>query len=159
MMDETKGKWFVEQIFERFLKIGSMSLSVDKLAIERLVRPSEGMVLLILEYHGSLPMSDLAAHLSTPLSTMTSIAKRLESRGFIKRHHAPNDHRIKLVQLTEEGKQLVSQLKTILECQIEQIQSVLTSDELEQFFYLAQKIGQAKQQNTINLNTNFDEES
>jgi len=149
----------VEQIFERFLKIGSMSLSVDKLAIERLVRPSEGMVLLILENRGSLPMSDLAAHLSTPLSTMTNIAKRLESKGFIKRDHAPNDHRIILVELTEEGQQLVSQLKTNLESQIAQIQSVLTPDELEQFFYLAQKIGQAKQQGTVNLKNTVDEGS
>nr|WP_225445748.1 MarR family transcriptional regulator [Paenibacillus arenosi] len=116
--------------------------------LEQSVNSSELSALVLLDYYEELTMSELAEHLGAPLSTITSLAKRLVRKGLIARNQSERDQRIILVRLTSEGKQLASQAKTILESSLERVQSALTADELEQFVTLALKVGRALQQNS-----------
>jgi DNA-binding MarR family transcriptional regulator len=51
-------------------------------------------------------MTDLAASIGAPLSTVTRMVDRLESKGLIERQRSSEDRRIVLVQETAKGKRL-----------------------------------------------------
>jgi MarR family transcriptional regulator, organic hydroperoxide resistance regulator len=57
---------------------------------------------------GPLPMGSVADVLSCDASTMTGIADRLEERGLIARQSGSADRRVKLLALTDTGRELVA---------------------------------------------------
>lgn len=59
---------------------------------------------------GPLPMGELAARMSCDASNVTGISDRLEARGLLERGPSPNDRRIKVLTLTDEGRALHQQL-------------------------------------------------
>ena len=59
---------------------------------------------------GPLPMGSVAEVLSCDASTLTGIADRLEERGLIHRQMDAGDRRVKLLALTDAGRQLVSSI-------------------------------------------------
>jgi DNA-binding MarR family transcriptional regulator len=59
---------------------------------------------------GPLPMGSVAEILSCDASTLTGIADRLEERHLIQRRVDPTDRRVKLLALTDEGRQLVESI-------------------------------------------------
>ncbi|MEP7112633.1 MAG: MarR family transcriptional regulator, partial [Ilumatobacteraceae bacterium] len=59
---------------------------------------------------GPLPMGSVAEVLSCDASTLTGIADRLEERGLIQRRLDPSDRRVKLLALTDAGRELVSSI-------------------------------------------------
>ncbi len=59
---------------------------------------------------GPMPMGAVAEVLSCDASTLTGIADRLEERHLIQRQVDPADRRVKLLALTEEGRQLVESI-------------------------------------------------
>ena len=81
--------------------------------------------------------------LGAPLSTVTSLVKRLVRKGLINRAHSDKDQRIILVQLTEEGKELALQARAIMENMFLRVQAALSNDELQQFLTLVVKVGKA----------------
>lgn len=141
----------MEQIFMLFLKNGLRPLSLlpDTMGLEKVVTRSEIAVLLMLSFRGDIPMSELSTELGTPLSTMTSLTKRLVRKGFIERRKSPKDQRIILVQLSDKGQELASKVRGIMEGAIARVQAVLTPDEVDQFLKLAMKLGKALQQDPV----------
>lgn len=137
----------MEHILELFLKNGLRPLSMlpEIAGLERVVNRAEIAVLLMLRFRGEMTMSELAAELGAPLSTMTSLAQRLVRKGLIDRRQSGKDQRIILVELTEEGLQMVSQVWETLEKVFARVQAALSADELDQFLALAVKIGKAMQ--------------
>lgn len=59
---------------------------------------------------GPLPMGSVAEVLSCDASTLTGIADRLEERNLIQRQVDPTDRRVKLLALTDAGRQLVASI-------------------------------------------------
>ena len=59
---------------------------------------------------GPMPMGAVADVLSCDASTLTGIADRLEERHLIQRQVDPADRRVKLLALTDEGRQLVESI-------------------------------------------------
>ena len=53
-----------------------------------------------------LPMSELADTLWCDASNVTGIVDRLEARGLVERRASPDDRRVKLLCLTDEGEVL-----------------------------------------------------
>jgi DNA-binding MarR family transcriptional regulator len=137
----------MEHILEFFLKNGlrPMSLLPEIAGLERAANRSEIAVLLMLQFHGEMTMSELASELGAPLSTMTSLAQRLVRKGLIARRQSDKDQRIILVVLSEKGLQLVSQVRSTIEGAFARVQESLSDEELKQFLSLAIKIGKAIQ--------------
>jgi DNA-binding MarR family transcriptional regulator len=52
------------------------------------------------------PMGKIADHLSCDGSTVTWIVDRLEERGLVERQNDPRDRRVRLVALTDEGREV-----------------------------------------------------
>jgi DNA-binding MarR family transcriptional regulator len=53
-----------------------------------------------------VPMRDLAEALHCDSSNVTGIVDRLEERGLVRREVSPDDRRVKMLVLTEEGDRL-----------------------------------------------------
>ncbi|MCR8842129.1 MarR family transcriptional regulator [Paenibacillus sp. SC116] len=138
----------IEQLLDLFVKNGLRPLNwmPEARELEQSVNSSELSALVLLDYYEELTMSELAEHLGAPLSTITSLAKRLVRKELIDRKQSDRDQRIILVRLTSDGRQLAAQAKGILESSLVRVQDTLTAEELQQFIALALKVGRALQQ-------------
>ena len=68
------------------------------------LNPGEMKALAVLGADGALPMGALARALRCDASNVTWLADRLEARGLVERHTAPNDRRVKTLSLTDAGR-------------------------------------------------------
>lgn len=138
----------MEQLFELFLKHGLRPLSflTEAVELEQTVNRSELAAILIIQMHEEMTMSELASALGVPLSTMTSLAKRLVHKGLMNRKQSGTDQRITLIRLTAEGHQLASQAKEMMNRVLERVQTTLSQDELTQLLFLIQKVVKALSQ-------------
>ncbi|MDE2127509.1 MAG: MarR family transcriptional regulator [Armatimonadetes bacterium] len=57
--------------------------------------------------HGPRPMNCISAELGISLSATTQIADRLERAGLVMRESEPDDRRVRLLALTEVGKEIM----------------------------------------------------
>ncbi|MDQ0860987.1 MarR family winged helix-turn-helix transcriptional regulator [Bacillus sp. V2I10] len=132
----------MEQLLDLLLKNGIKPLSyLPKAAeLEKKIPRTDLSALVLLLLREQLTMSELASDLGAPLSTITSMAKRLEKKGWIERKSSPNDQRVIFVSLTKEGKELAKQANELIEEVLRRIQATLTEQELEQFLYLVIKV-------------------
>ena len=80
------------------------------IAAEFDLAPMQMLALKTLEPGRELPMSALAESLHCDASNVTGIVDRLESRGLIERHGSPDDRRVKMIAVTEEGQRLREQI-------------------------------------------------
>jgi DNA-binding MarR family transcriptional regulator len=71
---------------------------------ELMLSPPQGIVLRLLDQ--PRPMGELAALMSCDNSNMTGIVDRMEERGLVRRASAEGDRRVKLIELTEDGKRV-----------------------------------------------------
>ncbi|UUZ89777.1 MarR family transcriptional regulator [Paenibacillus sp. P25] len=90
-------------------------------------------------------MSALAGHLGVPLSTATSLVKRLVQKELVDRTPSAEDQRIMHVDLTAEGEKLALQAKAVMESMFARVRAELTPEEPQQFLSLAVKVGKALQ--------------
>jgi DNA-binding MarR family transcriptional regulator len=72
--------------------------------------PMQGHAVRVLDPDRPLAMSTLAQELVCDASNVTGIVDKLESRGLIARQGAEGDRRIKMLVVTEKGRQLRDQL-------------------------------------------------
>jgi MarR family transcriptional regulator, organic hydroperoxide resistance regulator len=68
--------------------------------------PQQIAAMKTLHERGAIPMSELAAALHCDSSNVTGIVDRLEQRGLAERRSAPGDRRVKLLELTDRGREL-----------------------------------------------------
>ena len=71
---------------------------------------TQAAALRCLSENGPCRQSDLAVYLNCDASNVTAVADRLEAMGAIGRHVSPTDRRVKLLELTGTGHQLVADL-------------------------------------------------
>lgn len=76
------------------------------IAHELELAPQQIATLKILHERGAIPMSELAGALQCDTSNVTGIVDRLEQRGLAERRSAANDRRVKLLEMTDRGRQL-----------------------------------------------------
>ena len=72
--------------------------------------PMQGHAIRVLDPDQPLAMSALAEQLVCDASNVTGIVDKLESRGLIARQGAEGDRRIKMLVVTDKGRQLRDQL-------------------------------------------------
>jgi DNA-binding MarR family transcriptional regulator len=136
-----KGVAGMQQLYELFLKTGLRPFAFmnDTLQLEQKLTRSDLSTLLILLFRGDQTMSELAAEMGAPLSSMTSIAKRLERKGFIARATSVQDQRVKLVTMTKEGLQLAKEWEQFMLAMLGRLEEAFTPEEMEQFTTLMLK--------------------
>lgn len=138
----------MQQLFDLFLKTGlrPFAFYAETSKLEQKVTRSDMTTLLILSFRGEQTMSELAALMGAPLSTMTSIAKRLERKGFIERRTSAQDQRIIQVALTSEGAAIADEAKKLMDNMLSKLEKALTPEELEQFIGMMLKVAKVFQE-------------
>jgi DNA-binding MarR family transcriptional regulator len=90
--------------------------------------PGQEAVLLSLDQHGEQTQAELAAHAGCEPPSITSMVRKLQSRGLVERRPSPTDARAMLVSVTPDGRRAIRELKDIW-CDIaDQTMSRLTVD-------------------------------
>ena len=69
----------------------------------------EALVLLVFSSRGSLPLGKMGERLQVHPTSVTSIVRRLESRGLVRRLPHPDDGRAVLAEVTPAGREVVEQ--------------------------------------------------
>jgi DNA-binding MarR family transcriptional regulator len=81
-----------------------------KLCEKRDMTPVQGMLILMLESEKTKSMNELSCNMGCDASNITGLVDRLASANLIKRTVDPNDRRVKMVQLSNNGKKLREEL-------------------------------------------------
>ncbi|NUT37187.1 MAG: MarR family transcriptional regulator [Hamadaea sp.] len=73
---------------------------------------SQLKILFALRLHGGFGGQDLAHMMGVSAATMTGIVDRLVAAGYVSRREDPHDRRVRRVELTDEGGDLVDRIMT-----------------------------------------------
>lgn len=149
----------MKQLFELFFKNGLKPLSLfpDTTHLEQQFTSSDFSALLLLKFHDQLTMSEMAEHLGAPLSTVTSISKRLMRKGYIYREKSLKDQRVIVNRLTEDGEMIAAEVLELMQETFSKVEEALTAEELQQFIHLALKVAKALQQEKDHANKSKNE--
>ncbi|MDF2937169.1 MAG: transcriptional regulator [Paenibacillaceae bacterium] len=137
----------MDELFELLLKHGLKPLTLvpEWASLEKKLNRSELTAVVMLHHHGEMTTSELAASLGVPLSTMTSLSKRLTDKKLFWRFQSEQDQRIILLRVTEEGAALAAAAREMLNKTLVRVGEALTAEELQQFVRLALKAAKALQ--------------
>lgn len=103
----------------------------DWLELDLNFSKTELLILLLVERHGELTMSQMAEAMNMPMSTSTGIADRMVKGKLLKRERSESDRRVVVVCLDEKGKEVISRWKRVLREYLNQIEEALTDEERE----------------------------
>jgi MarR family 2-MHQ and catechol resistance regulon transcriptional repressor len=106
---------------------------------------SDFMVLEVLLHKGPLTISAIGEKVLLASASMTSAIDRLEKRGLVRRRSCNSDRRIRLVELTGEGKSFIEEIYVRHEKDLELVASSLSNEERRTMYEGLKKIGLAAQ--------------
>jgi MarR family 2-MHQ and catechol resistance regulon transcriptional repressor len=78
-----------------------------------------------------LMLSELSRHLMVTCGNTTGVVDRLEQAGLIRRARQPEDRRVVMAQLTDEGAQLYAELMPSVQLYLNELTGALTPEEKE----------------------------
>lgn len=104
---------------------------------------SDFMVLEVLLHKGAMTISAIGDKVLLANASMTAAVDRLEKRGLVTRKHSAEDRRVRLVDLTEEGRPFITHLYAQHARQIEELTGELDAKEREQLRRSLKKLGMA----------------
>lgn len=100
-------------------------------------------VLMMLKYqseNGQLNQTELGSMLLLKRSGLTGLVDRMEKGGLVRRIPDPDDRRVNLVEMTDEGKQLLDKTEAPYFSRIEQITQVLSEEDHAAISLILEKI-------------------
>ncbi|MCX7918705.1 MAG: MarR family transcriptional regulator [bacterium] len=100
----------------------------------------------ILFQYGACNMNEIASRLGVSMSAATGIIDRMVKHGYAERQRDESDRRLVRVQLTEKGKQIISEFNQHKMKGLRQVLSVLSEEDRIAFLGYIQKIVDALQQ-------------
>lgn len=112
------------QVFVR--RFGLLNASCCEECCGEQVSLVQSHVLFEIRRMGAPAMQQVAEELGMDVTTFSRQSKALESRGLITRRVSPEDRRVNLLGLTEEGERVLSQIDRYMGGRLEHIFSFLT---------------------------------
>jgi MarR family 2-MHQ and catechol resistance regulon transcriptional repressor len=106
---------------------------------------SDFMVLEVLLHKGPLTISAIGEKVLLASASMTSAIDRLETHGLVRRKSCESDRRIRLVELTGEGRRFIEELYARHEKDLEFIAAGLSDTERRAIYSGLKKMGLAAQ--------------
>jgi MarR family transcriptional regulator, 2-MHQ and catechol-resistance regulon repressor len=106
---------------------------------------SDFSILEALLHKGPLPINTIGEKVLLTSGSMTAAANRLEKKDLVKRIQDPSDGRCFYLHLTKCGRQLIKRVFERHSQNLENIASILTSEERSELVRLLKKIGQHAQ--------------
>jgi len=100
-------------------------------------------VLEALLHKGRLPVSALGRKVLLTSGSMTAAVDRLVKRGVVARLDHPDDRRVRLVELTPAGRELITAAYARHEADLEAVMNVLSDDERATLVSLLRTLGRS----------------
>lgn len=119
----------------------SLASFVEQSVAKEGIGLSDFMVLEVLLHKGRMPISEIGEKVLLAAPSMTSAIDRLEKLGYVVRKNSKEDRRIRLVELTAEGRRLIGAMYERHAQSLEEITQVLSQAEKEQLRKLLKKWG------------------
>jgi DNA-binding MarR family transcriptional regulator len=101
---------------------------------------SQGILLRILNKHGTLPQKSLAACLQISHAALSELVTKLEARKLVKRLVSKSDRRLSMVELTGKGRLEAEKLTSIAQNAMDTLFQACSDEEKELFSKLCSKI-------------------
>ncbi|MDM0045627.1 MarR family transcriptional regulator [Variovorax dokdonensis] len=104
------------------------------------VTPVQFAVLNTLAEQPGIDQRTLARLVSFDTSTIGGVIDRLEARGALTRNLSPDDRRVRLLHLTDDGRELLAAVTPTMTLAQERILEPLSASEKNQFMALMQRV-------------------
>ncbi|MCE3235048.1 MAG: transcriptional regulator, MarR family [Vampirovibrio sp.] len=102
---------------------------------------SDFTTLEVLLHKGPLPVNVIGEKVQLTSGSITTAVDRLEKKGLVERQFSPTDRRVRLVNLTLEGRSLIETVFAAHEQALETAASGLNPEEKKQLIELLKKLG------------------
>ena len=102
-------------------------------------------VLETLLHKGPLPVNVLGRKQLLTTGSITQAVDRLARRGLVERREHPHDRRVRIVELTAEGRRVIGPAFERHEADLEEVVAVLTPEERGMLVDLLRNVGMAAQ--------------
>ena len=109
------------------------------------ISPQVTYVLQICSLDEDMTINDIASDMKLNTSAVSTLVGRMEARGFIVRKHSTKDRRVVNVRLTQQGADLLDDLKGNIQTLADVISENISAEEKEVFFNVVSKIVKAKE--------------
>ena len=100
-----------------------------RLAAEKMTFPQYN-VLLTLGRNGPMQMNSLGEHMLVAPANVTGLIDRIETKGYVRRRRDPNDRRLWVIELTEDGAKVYKGISSRFRQYARGLGSSLSPDEL-----------------------------
>lgn len=100
----------------------------------------ELLALIVSEKYQVVTMSNLAQGMSVPMSTATGVVDRLVKKGLLERDRSEEDRRVVTVSLTEDGRDMIEDLKGHVYSLLDRVRNLITVEEFETALELVRKV-------------------
>jgi MarR family transcriptional regulator, 2-MHQ and catechol-resistance regulon repressor len=122
---------------------GSIATYVERSFGERGFCLTDFMILEALLNKGPLTISAIGEKILLASASMTSAIDRLEQRNLVRRTSSPCDRRVRLIELTDDGRAFITRLYAHHVEDLERIASDLSSEERRVLYNALKKMGLA----------------
>lgn len=102
---------------------------------------SDFRVLEVLLHKGPLPVNVIGPKVNLTPGSISTAVDRLFKRGFVSRVESPEDRRIRMVALTQKGRNVIAPVFRAHAAIMEKVFSELSPTELKQFEDLLKRVG------------------
>ncbi len=122
------------------------SAAFAKAPIPREITMTQFEILEALLHRGPLTHTQIVHKILKTKGNISYMLTGLEKNGFVRREAAGKDRRERLVELTEEGRQVIDAYFPRLARAFAEVSSALTAEELEELTRLAKRLGLGAEQ-------------
>jgi DNA-binding MarR family transcriptional regulator len=139
---ETLGVGLAEEAFDRLRRITFEGEFVERMAAlsgQSKLSPGVIKTLMRLAVADGVSMGEMARGIGVDPSYITALVDDLDARGLARREAAPDDRRVKIIVLTEEGRRVADEMTAALSVPPASF-NALRRDELRQLRDLLDKV-------------------
>jgi len=131
-------------LFLLFWKASHAVMRYDQASIKQagFASLSDFVVLEVLLHKGAQPVNAIGEKVLLTSGSISTAVQRLEKKGLVRRERSAEDARVVLVQLTEDGRNLIDTSFEAHSTNLDQLFDTLDETEREQFAALMRKVGQ-----------------
>lgn len=120
--------------------------------LDKLVSGSQAIILRSLEEKGPQNASTLAKHLRITPGAVTSLSDKLITNGYAQRKRDSNDRRMVLLEITEQGREILQLFKVEIKSVVQQFFSGLPDEDINHLIRIYQHV-------LMNISTKKEEKS
>ena len=131
--------WYIKRIDNALGKEANHNLQSHNLTLQQ----SHALVMLSHAPDRTLPLKELESRFGAAQSTVAGLVARLEKKGLVEALQSPEDKRIKLVRLTDEGESMHQNCHQDVVNSEARLTSLLTEPEKDVLLELLKKVHEA----------------